>query len=32
LYQKLGVDHHNEYTTSIGRPIKISEGAPLSFL
>ncbi len=32
LYDKLGVDRTKEYTTSIGRPIKVSDGTPLAFL
>lgn len=32
LYSKLGVDRTKEYTTSIGRPIKISDATPLTFI
>jgi uncharacterized protein (DUF1501 family) len=32
LFQKLGIDWTKEYHTGIGRPIRISEGKPLSFL
>ena len=32
LYHKLGIDYTKEYRTGIGRPIRISDGKPLSFL
>jgi uncharacterized protein (DUF1501 family) len=32
IYQKVGVDFNKEYYTRIGRPFRLSEGAPLKFL
>jgi hypothetical protein len=32
LYQKLGIDWTKEYHTGLGRPIRLSDGKPLSFL
>lgn len=32
IFKKLGVDYTKEYISNIGRPMKISDGKPLSFL
>jgi hypothetical protein len=32
IFRKLGVDFTKEYISNIGRPLKISDGTPLSFL
>jgi hypothetical protein len=32
IFKKLGVNFEKEYVSNIGRPLKISEGKPLSFL
>jgi uncharacterized protein (DUF1501 family) len=32
LFHKLGIDYTKEYHTGLGRPIRISDGKPLSFL
>ena len=32
IFRKLGVDYTKEYVSNIGRPMKISDGNPLSFL
>lgn len=32
LFKKLGVDYTKEYVSNIGRPLKISDGKPLTFL
>ena len=32
VFRKLGVDFHKEYVSNIGRPLRISDGKPLSFL
>ena len=32
IFHKLGVDFTKEYISNIGRPLKISDGKPLSFL
>lgn len=32
IFKKLGVDYRKEYLSNIGRPLKIAEGKPLTFL
>jgi uncharacterized protein (DUF1501 family) len=32
VFTKLGIDVHKEYVSNIGRPLKIADGKPLSFL
>jgi hypothetical protein len=32
IFKKLGIDYEKEYVSNIGRPLKISDGRPLSFL
>lgn len=32
IFKKLGVDFEKEYVSNIGRPLKIADGRPLSFL
>jgi hypothetical protein len=32
IFKKFGVDYTKEYVSNIGRPMKISDGKPLSFL
>lgn len=32
IFHKLGVDFTKEYRSNIGRPVRIADGKPLSFL
>ena len=32
IHKKLGIDHTKEYASNTGRPMKLSDGKPLTFL